>query len=90
MKYEKINKLPKQQEALTILMEECGEVIQECSKIIRFSQGDLINIVRLSKEIGDLLVLIEILNQLGIVDEDIMLDAMQSKKEKLKYYSGLL
>lgn len=88
-KYEKLNELSEEHEALTILMEECGEVIQEASKIIRFNQGELINIVRLSKEIGDLMVMIEILHNLGLADESIIENAMKEKREKLKFYSNL-
>jgi NTP pyrophosphatase (non-canonical NTP hydrolase) len=89
-KYEKLNNLNEEHEALTILMEECGEVIQEASKIIRFNQGELINIVRLSKEIGDLMVMIEILHNVGLVDESVIENAMKEKREKLKFYSGLI
>ena len=89
-KYPKINNLSPDQEALTILMEECGEVIQEASKIIRFNQGELINIVRLSKEIGDVLCLVDVLNSLGLVDESIIEDSIRKKREKLSFYSNLL
>jgi hypothetical protein len=73
-KYEKLNELNEEQEA---------------SKIIRFNQGELINIVRLSKEIGDLMVMIEILHNVGLVDESIIENAMKEKREKLKFYSNL-
>ena len=89
-KYEKLNDLEAQHEALTILMEECGEVIQECSKIIRFHQGEMINVVRLSKEIGDFLAMIQILDDLGLVDESVIAANIEKKKEKLKFFSNLL
>ena len=41
-------------ETLIILMEECGEVIQECSKILRFGNDS----EKLHKELGDLLCMI--------------------------------
>lgn len=43
-----------QKETLIILMEECGEVIQECSKILRFGNDS----EKLHKELGDLLCMI--------------------------------
>ena len=89
-KYEKLNNISPDHEALTILMEECGEVIQEASKIIRFHQGEMVNIVRLSKEIGDFLCVVDILNGLGLVDESIIEDSIRKKREKLSFYSNLL
>ena len=58
------NKLtPMQTEAIAILAEECGEVIQECGKILRHGlndysphdPGNVPNIVNLQKELGDVL-----------------------------------
>jgi len=49
-------------EILTILQEECGEVVVAVSKCKRFGLHDLIpntkesNVKRLAKEIGDLLI----------------------------------
>jgi NTP pyrophosphatase (non-canonical NTP hydrolase) len=42
--------LNRKEECLTILMEECGEVIQEASKIMRFGNDTS----KLTKELGDL------------------------------------
>ena len=44
-------------ELLTILQEECAEVIQEASKIKRFGQTSE-NTDRLAKEVGDLVCMI--------------------------------
>ena len=43
-------------ETLVILMEECGEVIQECSKILRFGNDS----DKLHKELGDLFCMIKL------------------------------
>ena len=48
--------MKKQQEMLTITMEECGELIQACSKIIRFEDDKCPDdILNLQQEIGDVL-----------------------------------
>ena len=44
-------------EILTILMEECAETSIECSKVIRFN---IDNTERLEKELGDVLMMVEL------------------------------
>ena len=52
----------KKQELLIITMEECGELIQACSKLIRFEKDECPNdISNLQDEIGDLMCMIELL-----------------------------
>jgi|TARA_Y100000385_G_scaffold288289_1_gene354523 NTP pyrophosphatase (non-canonical NTP hydrolase) len=78
--------LCKKQEALIILMEECGEVIQEASKILRFG-NDTHN---LTKELGDLQCMInQTANHLEIDSVQIGIHANE-KRDKLKKYSNLL
>jgi NTP pyrophosphatase (non-canonical NTP hydrolase) len=80
----------KKQELLTITMEECGELIQACSKLIRFEKDscpdDLSN---LQDEIGDLFCMIELIKQEGLVNEEKIKERMEVKKEKLKKWSNL-
>ena len=78
--------LCKKQEALIILMEECGEVIQEASKILRFGNDT----DRLAKELGDLQCMInQTANHLEIDSIQIGIHANE-KREKLKKYSDLI
>ena len=78
--------LCKKQEALIILMEECGEVIQEASKILRFGNDT----DRLTKELGDLQCMInQTANHLEIDSVSIGVHANE-KRDKLKKYSNLL
>ena len=78
--------LCKKQEALIILMEECGEVIQEASKILRFG-NDTGN---LTKELGDLQCMInQTATHLEIDSVQIGIHANE-KRDKLKKYSNLL
>ena len=60
--------MTKREEALVILMEECGELIQACSKMIR-SGGETKYERNLQDEVGDVLTLIEALKISGLVTD---------------------
>jgi len=75
-------------EMLTILQEECAEVIQEASKIKRFGQ-EKDNIDRLAKEVGDLVCMIELLQKWEVVSYSAVEDARQEKLGKLRRWSNL-
>lgn len=84
----------KTQETLVITMEECGEVIQECSKMLRFGHKDseeqtTDKVERLSKEVGDLMLMIDLLIEQKLIDPTIVCNQKMLKQEKLKTYSGL-
>jgi NTP pyrophosphatase (non-canonical NTP hydrolase) len=73
-------------ELLVILMEECAEVIQEASKLIRFPENDT---DKLTKELGDLQFMINLTaNQLDIDPVKIGVQANR-KRKKLETYSSL-
>ena len=80
-----------QDELLEILAEECGELVQEKSKIFRFGIREESWHVRgkthlecFEQEIGDLLCIVELLvdSEIGLTEEGITA-AMDRKKEKL-------
>jgi len=74
-------------ELLVILMEECAEVIQEASKLIRFPEN---NTDKLTKELGDLQFMINLTaNHLHIDSVDIDVQ-MNKKRKKLEIYSSLI
>ena len=52
--------MKKREEMLVITMEECGELIQACSKMIR-SKGKTKYLRDLQDEIGDVMTMIEIM-----------------------------
>lgn len=83
----------RQDELLTILAEECAEVIVECSKIKRFgldSEYDGMTAQqRLVKELGDLQCMIALLQEDDIVSYAGIEEASASKKEKLMKWSNL-
>ena len=82
------NNMTQREEALVILMEECGELTQDCSKMIR-SGGDTKYERQLQDEVGDVLALIEVLKISGIVTDKQIEDRMKVKKEKLMKWSML-
>jgi len=85
----------KTQEALTILMEECAEVIYIASKSIRFGLEDthpgtnIVNKDALIQEIADILVLKDILLEQGVLNHTDLIQAQNRKKDKLKSWSAL-
>jgi len=83
-------------EILTILGEECAEVIVEISKCMRFgpdqimSGRELTNLQRLQNEIGDVLAMVELLTDkhIGITTQGLK-KAKKSKFEKLSVWSNI-
>ena len=81
-----MKQLDARQQLMVILMEECGEVIQEASKIMRFGN----DASKLTKELGDLQFMINLTaNHLGIDSVSIGVHANE-KRDKLKKYSNLI
>ena len=80
----------KKQEMLVITMEECAELSQACSKLIRFeddrSEQDVAN---LQDEIGDVMCMIDIMKHSGLVSEEQIEERKKVKKEKLMKWSLL-
>jgi NTP pyrophosphatase (non-canonical NTP hydrolase) len=84
------------QETMVILQEECAEVIQAVSKIVRFgldstypTEDSATTKECLTMEVGQLLCMVNLLIDQGIIDEDAMLAAMDHKTEKLKEWSSI-
>lgn len=77
----------KLRETLVITQEECAEVIQVISKIFRFGLDE--NDHRLEDELGDLLCMIDLLVQQGVIRSDKLELAKRIKAEKLKKWSKI-
>lgn len=83
------------QETLDILQEECGEVIVEVSKCRRFGltskhyKTGLQHSEMLGNEIGDVLAMVDILLEQGVLSQDKLDIAKQNKKDKLKKWSNI-
>ena len=82
-------------EVLHILQEECAEVIQAISKVNRFGIDNSkpgtskTNRDHLEEEIGDILAMIEILQQSKMIDSNKIANAKMAKFEKLKKWSNI-
>lgn len=72
------------------LMEECSEVVQACSKIIRFGpnsiskRSNLSNVRELESELGDVLCLVGMLINSGIINEEEVEKACERKRLRLE------
>lgn len=83
------------EETLRILTEECAEVIQAVSKCQRFGLDGYwpaaykTNRQRLEEELGDLICMIELLVNQGVVSNSAIEEAKMIKFEKLKSWSNI-
>jgi NTP pyrophosphatase (non-canonical NTP hydrolase) len=82
-------------EIMTILQEECAEVISSISKCKRFGLHDLIpntkesNMKRLTKELGDVLAMIDLLMNQNLLTRDELDQYKQEKFDRLKRWSNI-
>lgn len=73
-------------------MEECGEMVQACSKVIRTMKGDEVDeywVKKLQDEVGDVSCMIDILFMTGLVTRDQIDDRKKVKKRKLNKWSNI-
>lgn len=68
-------------------MEECGELIEACSKAVR---SEDYTIDKLTEEAGDVLCLINLMIEKGILKERDLNNRIQTKRMKLMKWSNLL
>ena len=76
------------QELLTITMEECGELIQACSKAIRCDE--YYDNQNLLEELGDVQQMIELIHDYDLVSWEAVQQRMKVKREKLTQWSDLI
>ena len=80
---------------MDILQEECAEVIQAVSKVSRFGIDNykpgkpLTNREHLEEELGDVLAMVDIMLEQGIVNISKLEEAKRAKIEKLKKWSTI-
>lgn len=80
---------------MMILSEECAEVIQAISKCHRFGLDHYkpgkarTNREHLEEELGDLLAMIQILQDTDIVDREKLQEAKSAKFKKLRCWSNI-
>ena len=92
--------LNKLQQLMTITAEECGELTQQCSKTMRkFSTIDealednttaSVNRVKLIEEAGDVMCMIELMIEHGLMTTEQIRNRINLKRNKLKIWSDLI
>jgi NTP pyrophosphatase (non-canonical NTP hydrolase) len=91
MKMKELNEVNR--EILLITQEECAEVTQAISKVFRFGMEDthkgLSNREHLEEEIGDLMCMIDLLIDSGMVSEAAVMTAKSEKLNKLKMWTSI-
>ena len=86
--YTDMRKLDARQELMVILMEECGELIQEASKNLR--RGELFNNKKFKDEVGDVYTMIDLLHEWDVVSWDEIEKRREVKRKKLSQWSDLI
>ena len=80
-------------EILCITQEEAAEVVRAISKVFRFGMdnewNNVANKTHLEEELGDMLAMIDILQEKGIVSGACLEAAKYAKIEKLKVWSNI-
>ena len=75
-------------ELMIITMEECGELTQACSKVLRTDFRDHA-LQDLKQEVADVVCMIELMKKNGLVNDADIVQGIQNKMEKLEIYSNL-
>ena len=75
-------------ELMVIMMEECGELIQACSKALR--KDDFYDNQNLIEEVGDVYTMIEIMHDFDMISWNDIEERVQEKRVKLSKWSQLL
>lgn len=83
---------PYERELLTILIEECAEVQQRATKLLRFGRDEVqpgqkkTNAYRLSEEIADLETMIALAQEAKIAPSIVSINLRQKKLDQLARY----
>ena len=75
-------------ELMVIMMEECGELIQACSKVLR--RNEFYDNQQLIEEVGDVYTMIEIMHDFDMISSNDTEDRVKEKRIKLSKWSQLL
>jgi len=73
---------------MVIMMEECGELIQACSKALR--KDDFIDNQNLTEEIGDVYTMMEIMHDFDLFSWNDVDERVKVKRKKLSKWSNLI
>ena len=82
------NNLDTLQQLMVLTMEECGELIQRCSKCIR--KDKYYDDKKLLEEVGDVYTMIELMHEFDIISWNDVEERVKVKRAKLKKWSSLV
>ena len=85
---QEMKELDERQQLLVITMEECGELIQECSKNLR--RSEIFDRQKFKDEVGDVYAMIDLLVEWDILSWTEIEKRREEKREKLKKWSDLI
>ena len=77
----------KLEQLMVITMEECGELVQACSKKLR---GSKTSTKLLLEEVGDVQCMIDLIVESGLLAREDISSRVQVKRDKLKTWSNLI
>lgn len=75
------------QQLMVITMEECGELIQECSKNLR--RAEIFDRENFKNEVGDVMCMIELLVEWDVISWAEIEERVKIKRNKLSKWSEL-
>ena len=86
--------MDKTTQLMVITMEECGELTQVCSKLLRKRHTDkeisAETIGKLTSEVADVMTMIGLMTEHGLVKHDDIVDGIEKKRDKLRRWSDLI
>ena len=87
-----MNKLDQRQQLMVVTMEECGELVQACSKILRRQElyADTKYVQNLKAEIGDVYCMIKLMQEWDVVSWEELEERDKVKRAKLSKWSDLI
>ena len=86
-----MKELDTRQQLLVVTMEECGELVQSCSKLLRraelYSDGEYVQ--NLKEELGDVYAMIDLFVEHDVVSWTELEERRNVKRKKLSRWSDL-
>ena len=86
-----MKELDARQQLLVLTMEECGELVQSCSKLLRraelYSDGEYVK--NLKEELGDVYAMIDLFGEWDVVSWTDLEERRNVKRKKLSKWSEL-
>ena len=79
--------LDARQQLMVILMEECGELIQECSKNLR--RSEVFDRTKFKEEVGDVYAMIDLCVEWDLLSWTEIEERRELKRKKLSRWSEL-